>query len=38
MRHMDHIILRHPVPIFIAAGLVSPFVTFGLISLIRQLM
>lgn len=38
MRHMDPIILRHPVPIFIAAGLVSPFITFGLISLIERLM
>jgi len=38
MKHMDPTILRHPVPIFIAVGLISPFITFGLISLIRQLM
>jgi hypothetical protein len=35
---MDPSILRHPVPIFIAAGLVSPFITFGLIRLIERLM
>jgi len=35
---MDPVILRHPVPVFIAAGLVSPFITFGLIRLIDQLM
>lgn len=35
---MDPISLRHPVPVFIAAGLVSPFITFGLISLIERLM
>jgi hypothetical protein len=35
---MDPTILRHPVPIFIAAGLVSPFITYCLISLIERLM